>query len=202
MAVWKDNPFSYWVATSEFLDHFQRPRIEPYDGSKDPEDHLNNFYIQMTLHAYGASDAIFCRSFFYTLKGPALRWFFSLPPNSISTYSQLTKKFLARFVSSKTCPKLPTTLTCLKQRGDESLEEYIDRFDEEARKVDDLSSRVYMVLIEAGLEQGSFKESLVKKPLRDLEDLRRRAARFVDEDDKHALTLHGFFKRIVLLCWI
>ncbi|MCH92149.1 hypothetical protein A2U01_0013083, partial [Trifolium medium] len=112
--------------------------------------------------------------------GPALRWFFTLPACSIKRFSQLTNKFLKRF---KSCPNLPTALTSLKQGGDESLKDYVSRFDKEANKEVELSSRIYACLMVAGLKPGSFKESLFKKPVLGLEDLWRRAARFVDQDD-------------------
>lgn len=194
-------PFSSFVSACNLPDGFQLPSIEPYDGSTDPDEHLNNFYVHMTLYGTlgGAYDAIFCRAFPCTLTGPALRWFFTLPPNSIYFFSDLTKLFLSNFLSTETCPKLPTTLMCLKQRTDESLENYLDRFDQEARKVDGLSHRIYMHLIEAGLKPGSFKQSLINEsPLQDLKHLRRRAARFADNENKPALQPSpDFFKELV-----
>jgi hypothetical protein len=184
MVMWEEYdpqypPLSYVVTSSPLPNGFQLPRIQPYDGSTDPDDHLKAFYVHMIL--YGASDPIFCKAFPCTLTGPALRWFFTLPAFSISYFSQLTKEFLKRFKSSS--PNLPTELTSLKQGDDESLKDYVNRFDKVAEKEVELSSRVYVRLMVAGLKPGSrFKESLVKEPVLHLEDLWRRASRFVDED--------------------
>jgi hypothetical protein len=184
MVLWEEYdpeypPLSFTVTRSPLPNGFQLPRIQPYDGSTDPDDHLKAFYVHMIL--YGTSDAIFCKAFPCTLTGPALRWFFTLPACSIHNFSQLTKEFLKRFKSSS--PNLPTELTSLKQGDDESLKDFLNRFDEVVEKEVELSSRVYLRLMVAGLKPGSrFKESLVKEPVLHFEDLWRRASKFVDED--------------------
>ncbi|GAU17354.1 hypothetical protein TSUD_232300 [Trifolium subterraneum] len=160
--------------------HHKIPKIELYDGTTDPEEHLEKFRAHMLLQ--GFKDGIMCRVFACTLTGPAIRWFFSLPPYSIYSFPQLAQAFLSRFVLSKTYPKLPITLKCLKQRTDESLQDYLYRFNQEAVHVDNLSNDLCIHLIQAGLKPGSFKESLVTKPLLNLDDLWKRAACFVDPD--------------------
>jgi hypothetical protein len=156
------------------------PRIEPYDGTTDPEEHLAKFSAHMLLN--GVTEGVQCRAFACTLTGPAIRWFFSLKPYSINNFSQLSKAFLSRFVLSKTYPKLPSTLKGLKQLTGESLQDYLYRFNREAVQVDNLSDELCIGLIEAGLKPGSFKESLVAKPLLNLEDLWKRVACFDDPD--------------------
>ncbi|KAF1868518.1 hypothetical protein Lal_00008327 [Lupinus albus] len=44
--------------------------IDQYDGTTDPEDHLDAFEASMFFH--GASDPIICRAFSLTLKHIAL----------------------------------------------------------------------------------------------------------------------------------
>ncbi|KAK2372665.1 hypothetical protein QL285_073778 [Trifolium repens] len=156
------------------------PKIEAYDGTTDPYEHLAKFRARMLFN--GVTDGVQCRAFACTLAGPAIRWFFSLTPYSINNFSQLSKLFLSRFVLSKTYPKLPTTLKCLKQRTDESLQDYLYRFNQEAVQVDNLSDELCISLIEAGLKPRSFKESLVAKPLLNLDDLWKRVACFDDPD--------------------
>jgi hypothetical protein len=174
-------PFSYTVYKAPLPDGFQVPRIKAYDGSTDPGDHLKIYYANMLV--YGSTDAIMCRAFPSTLTDPALRWFYTIPPHSISKFSQLTKKFLSHFKVNKSSPKLPATLNCLKQRIDESFKDYLYRFNQEAIQVDDLSTELYISIVEAGLKPGSFKESLVQEPPLSLRDLWNRAVCFIDDDD-------------------
>ena len=61
--------------TAEELRHplpakFIMPKVESFDGVKDPVDHLNTYKKQMELHGY--LDPVRCRAFSTTLKGPAL----------------------------------------------------------------------------------------------------------------------------------
>ena len=49
---------------------FRMPKIETFDETKDPIDHLNTYKNQIELHGY--QDPIRCRAFAITLKGPAL----------------------------------------------------------------------------------------------------------------------------------
>jgi hypothetical protein len=180
------HPFGAPVCQDRFhskISLLELPRIEAYDGTTDPYEHLAKFRAHMLLNNGNfVTDGIQCRAFACTLAGPAIRWFFSLKPNSINNFSQLAQAFLSRFVLSKTYPKLPTTLKGLNQGTDESLQDYLYRFNREAVQVDNLSDELCIGLIEAGLKPGSFKESLVAKPLLNLDDLWKRVACFDDPD--------------------
>lgn len=171
------HPFGFFVWLVNFPPDIELPKIE-YDGTTDPEEHLAKFNAHMLL--YGVGDGIKCRMFPCTLKGHAIRWFFKLPAKSIDNFEQLSQKFLSQFVLSKTFPKLPFTLKCLKQGMHESLQDYLYRFNQEALQVDDLSEQLCIHLIQTGLKPGSFKDSLIAKPLLNLDDLWNRAACFVD----------------------
>ncbi|GKV04884.1 hypothetical protein SLEP1_g16979 [Rubroshorea leprosula] len=63
-------------------------KLETYDGTKDPNDHLHAFYSCM--QAQNASDALMCKIFPSTLCGNAQTWYYSLPPRSISSYTEMT----------------------------------------------------------------------------------------------------------------
>ena len=54
-----------------------------YDGSTDPDEHLNIFKTQMTL--YTIDRTVWCKVFPTSLREGPLGWFFDLPPNSIAS---------------------------------------------------------------------------------------------------------------------
>ena len=51
--------------------------LERYNGTTDPDDHIDSFLTQINLFA--TNDATLYRVFPITLKGAALSWFRSLP---------------------------------------------------------------------------------------------------------------------------
>ena len=68
-----DSPFTVAVPECPVPSKCQLPQLEPFDGLKDPLDHLNTF--KMTLGLQQPPNEILCRSFPTTLKGAAREWF-------------------------------------------------------------------------------------------------------------------------------
>ena len=64
-----DSPFTVAVQECPVPSKFHLPQLEPFDGLKDPLDHLNTF--KTTLGLQQPPDEILCCSFPTTLKGAA-----------------------------------------------------------------------------------------------------------------------------------
>ena len=79
-----DSPFTVAVLECPVSSKFCLPQLEPFDGLKDPLDHLNTF--KMTLGLQQPSNEILCRSFPATLKGVVREWFTNLPTLSIYSF--------------------------------------------------------------------------------------------------------------------
>lgn len=79
-----DSPFTMAVQECPVPSKFRLPQLEPFDGLKDPLDHLNTF--RMTLGLQQPPNEILCRSFPTTLKGTAREWFNKLPMSSIDNF--------------------------------------------------------------------------------------------------------------------
>ena len=94
-----DLPFTMAILECTVLSKFQLPQLEPFDGLKDPQDHLNTF--KMTLGLQQPLDEILCRSFPTILKGAAREWFTKLPTSSIDSFEQLSNSFLRHFIGRK-----------------------------------------------------------------------------------------------------
>ena len=97
-----DPPFT--LAAQECLvpSKFRLPQLKPFDGLKDPQDHLNTF--KTTLGLQQPSDEILCRSFPTTLKGAAREWFTKLSTSFIDNFKKLGNAFIHHFVGGQ-CPK-------------------------------------------------------------------------------------------------
>ena len=99
-----NSPFTMAVLECPVRSKFRLPQLEPFDGLKDPLDHLNTFKTTLVLQQ--PPDEILCRSFPTTLKGAAQEWFTKLPTSSIDNFEQLGNAFLRHFVGGQ-CPKRP-----------------------------------------------------------------------------------------------
>ncbi|GAV77658.1 hypothetical protein CFOL_v3_21129, partial [Cephalotus follicularis] len=73
------------------------------------------------------------------------------------------------------------------QGRDESLRDYLTRFNRESLTVKDLEPSFSMAALNSGLRNNSsFTFSLLKKPIVDMEDLLRRAERYVNAEEEMA----------------
>ena len=121
-----DSPFTATVLECPVPSKFRLPQLEPFDGLKDPQDHLNTF--KTTLGLQQPPDEIMCCSFPTTLKGAAREWFTKLPTSSIDNFNQLSSAFLRHFIGGQ-CPKRPVDyLLTVRQGEKETLRSYVKRF--------------------------------------------------------------------------
>ena len=94
-----DSPFTMAIQKCPVPSKFRLPQLEPFDGLKDPLDHLNTF--KTTLGLQQPPDEILCRSFHTTLKGAAREWFNKLPTSFIDNFEQLSGSFVRHFVGGQ-----------------------------------------------------------------------------------------------------
>ena len=99
-----DSPFTTAVLECPVPSKFRLPQQKPFDGLKEPQDHLNTF--RMTLGLQQPPDEILCHSFPTTLKAAAGEWFTKLPNSSIDNFEQLSNAFLRHFIGGQR-PKRP-----------------------------------------------------------------------------------------------
>ena len=92
--------------------NFRSPDMDLYDGTTDPKHHLSNFKSRMYLA--DASDATRCKAFPTTLSKAAMKWFDSLPLRSITSFEDLSRKFLMRFSIQKDKVKHAPSLLGIK----------------------------------------------------------------------------------------
>ncbi|GJR57222.1 reverse transcriptase domain-containing protein [Tanacetum coccineum] len=107
--------------------------VKTYDGSDDPEDHLKNFQAAAKVEHWAMPT--WCHMFNSTLTRSARVWFDDLPPESIDSYDDLKKAFLANYLQQKKCIKDPVEIHHIKQREGKSTEDFVQRFKAKSRHV-------------------------------------------------------------------
>ena len=108
-----DPPFTAVVLECLVPSKFRLPQFEPFDGLKDPLDHLNTF--KTTLGLQQPLNEILCRSFTTILKGAMREWFTKLPTSSIDIFVQLSNAFLRHFVGGQRLKRLADYLLIIRQ---------------------------------------------------------------------------------------
>jgi hypothetical protein len=133
-------------------------------------------------------EACLCKGFGATLTGPALKWLLALPNCSISSFANLVNAFNLQFSCSKTFEKITGDLYKIKQRSDESLKDYMNRFTKESLEITKLDMTTAVEALKSGLMKDTlFYRELVMNPGRDLDDVRNRAIRFIRLEEDEAL---------------
>jgi hypothetical protein len=158
-------PFTERVKAYPMPDKFKMPRIEKYDGSEDPQDHLEAFREHLILH--GTPDEIACRAFPLTLKGVAKDWFTRLPPKSVGTFKELGRLFLTQFLATRKRKKNATCLLTMRQGKEESLKDFMLRFNKEKLEVDTPDDKTMLcALIQGVRAEGRLMAEVGRKNIR------------------------------------
>jgi hypothetical protein len=110
-----------------YLMGWHTPDFAKFNGedNRTTWEHVSQYLAQ--LGEVGLVDALMVHLFFLSLTATAFSWFSSLSPNSIDSWEQLERKFHDHFYSLENKLKL-LDLTSVRQRWDESINDYIMRF--------------------------------------------------------------------------
>nr|ABA95996.1 retrotransposon protein, putative, unclassified [Oryza sativa Japonica Group] len=131
-------PYPEWFERVPLPNRFKVPDFSKFSGKEGVStyEHISRFPAQCGEAL--AVDALRVRLLRLSLSGSAFTWFSSLPYGSINSWADLEKQFHSYFYSGVHEMKL-TDLTVIKQRHDEPVHEYIQRFREMRNKCFSLS---------------------------------------------------------------
>ncbi|KAL0364007.1 UNVERIFIED_CONTAM: hypothetical protein Sangu_0498300 [Sesamum angustifolium] len=146
------SPFSTAILAEALQAGVKVSNISEYDGTGDPQEHLDKFYAK--IHWYDLSDAAYCKVFPTTLSKRALAWFNQLPAGTIFSLEQLTQGFLHHFSMNKRVPKTAAFLFTMRQRENEPLRDYMQRFIEAVHEVPHVNHELLASIIQQNLLPG------------------------------------------------
>ena len=157
------------------------PPMATYDGAGNPREHILNYKTLMELQTL--SDALVCKVFPTMLTGPARAWFNSLEVESIRSFGDLVNVFISQFIAGVPADRKTNYLETVKQRRNESLREYVARFNTEALQIPELDEGRAGEAMQKGTTSPEFFGSLSRKPPTSLAELMKRAEKYIRQDD-------------------
>ena len=164
MTVGSHSPFMASINGHSLPPKFKMPSLDSYDRTCDPFDHIATF--KTTMHLQGILDEIMCRAFSTTLKGLARVWFSKIPPNSVSSFEELSKLFVNNFIGGQRHKRSSSSLLTIEQGENESLQSFITRFNREALSVDKVNDKLLLAAFHNGVNLDLFMT--VFRPLKQL----------------------------------
>jgi len=157
------------------------PTFDKYDGTTNPDNHMRVFMHQMMFHA--VSDPIWCRVFSTSLTGEVLEWFSELPSGNIDSFATLKARFSTQFAPLRPAILTVDNLVNIRQEDGESLRSYLDRYNRMSVKIKDLSDEIARHHFLYGLQPGVFADKISRKKPKTMEEMRERAAKFIQMED-------------------
>ncbi|KAM1014610.1 hypothetical protein ACFX2C_044574 [Malus domestica] len=97
------SPFMDKIEQAEPPRKFSMPHFIYFKGDEDPERHLKHYQSAMIL--YRNNDDLMCKIFSITLLGKAQDWFYTLPPQSIWNFYELSLVFTKEYSSYRSIKK-------------------------------------------------------------------------------------------------
>ncbi|XP_050246696.1 uncharacterized protein LOC126694466 [Quercus robur] len=160
---------------------FKMPSLDSYDGARDPFDHIETF--KTTMHLQGVPDEIMCRAFPTTLKGPVRVWFSKIPPNTVSSFEELSKLFVNNFIGGQRHKHSSSSLLTIEQGENESLRSFITCFNREALTVDEVDDKLLLAAFHNGVNSNLFIFKLYEKEPQSMAKIVHSAQNFMNVED-------------------
>ncbi|XP_030970135.1 uncharacterized protein LOC115990440 [Quercus lobata] len=164
-----DSPFTASINGHPLPSKFKLPSLDSYDGMRDPFDHIATF--KTTMHLQGVPNEIMCKAFPTTFKGPTRVWFSNIPPNSVSSFEELSKLFVNNFIRGQIHKRSSSSLLTIEQGENESLRSFIIRFNREALSVDEIDDKLLLTPFHNGVNSDLFIHKLYEKEPQSMAEL-------------------------------
>ncbi|XP_050207610.1 uncharacterized protein LOC126657034 [Mercurialis annua] len=127
------------------------------DDDREDEDSPHKSEIQLVRFP--------SRVFPATLKGSAQKWYSYLKAGSISSFSDLASAFKARFRTNIPMQKSFSDLRKCKQEEQETLKNFVERFNKEAVQIENLNHDKAIEAMKIGTRFEELRDKiLMKKP--------------------------------------
>ncbi|GFZ10533.1 hypothetical protein Acr_21g0011320 [Actinidia rufa] len=148
-------PFTWRILRARISLKFKLPtQLGIYEGKTDPMDHLDST----------------CQ---------IRSWFRKLSPGTIDSFGDLSRLFVANFMSCKNRQKNASHLFTVHQKETESLKDFVKRFNQAILEVEDPSDKVIIMAMMEGLRPSPLFDSFSKSVPETLSALQSKADKYV-----------------------
>jgi hypothetical protein len=177
----KSSPFAECIMAVQLPKKFKISAIQTYIGVEDPTEHLDNYKTHMDLQ--GTPQELDCRAFPLTLSSSARDWFKKLLPSSITSFEDLGRKFITQFLVGCERKKSSDQLMAMRQKGDESLKDYVIRFNQAKLTVDNPTEEMVYAALYQGLRvEGPLMSEIALNHPENLADLTDMIEKYVNQE--------------------
>ncbi|XP_038716504.1 uncharacterized protein LOC120009853 [Tripterygium wilfordii] len=160
------------------------PTFAIYDGKTDLVAHISAYTHKMVLWA--GQDGLMFKMFLSSLGTTAMKWFHQLPEHSVSSWRELARIFVARFIANSRDPARLNMLFALHLRRGESLRAYVARYSDTYADIEDYDERTVVATFLLGLPRDyKLRQSLMIAPPKSMAALQDMIKQYVKlEEDK------------------
>ena len=164
-----DSPFTASINGHPLPSKFKLPSLDSYNGTRNLFDHIAT--LKTTKHLQGVFNEIMCRAFPTTLKCPARVWFSKIPPNSVSSFEELSKLFVNNFIGGQRHKCSSSNLLIIEQEENESLRSFITCFNREVLSVDEVDDKLLLAAFHNRVNSDLFIHKLYEKEPQSMAEL-------------------------------
>nr|XP_023887901.1 uncharacterized protein LOC112000031 [Quercus suber] len=118
-----------------------------------------------------------------TLKGLARVWFSKIPPNTVTSFEELSKLFVNNFIGGQRHKRSSSSLLTIEQGENESLRSFITRFNRDALAVDEVDDKLLLAVFYNGVHSDLFIHKLYEQVPQTMVELVHSAQNFLNAED-------------------
>ncbi|XP_059294496.1 uncharacterized protein LOC132047471 [Lycium ferocissimum] len=186
-------PFSPSAAPMKIPKRFRMPDIPKYNGTTDPNEHVTAYTCAIKGNdlADDERESVLLKKFGETLSKGAMIWYHNLPEHSIDSFAMLADAFVKAHAGAIKVETRKSDLFNVKQRDDETLREFVARFQMERMDLPPVTDDWAVQAFTQGLNSRSsitsmeLKQNLIEYPAIAWVDVHNRyQSKIRVEDDK------------------
>ena len=136
-----------------------KPDLPPrYDGTADPAEFLQLY--ELGIEAANGDEKVMANWFPMALKDGARTWLLNLAQGTISSWDEMRTRFIANFQGTRDRPPAVSDMRRIKQQPGETLQKYIQRFNNTRLKIPKVSEEAIISAFSDGVRDVKMKEEL------------------------------------------